>query len=73
MATLVAYNHRVGSVPLQDLFPGFAFSELWTLYVRLREGPVERQDVAMSVRVCRVDRFIETIREPRLVSCRVFG
>ena len=68
MATWVAYNHRVGSVPLQDLFPGFAFSELRTLYVRLREGPVERQDVAMSVRVCRVDRFIETIREPQLVS-----
>lgn len=68
MATLVAYNHRLGSVPLEDLFPGFQFSELRTIYVRLREGPLERQDVAMSVRVCKVDRFVELIREPQLVS-----
>jgi len=68
MATLVAYNHRLGSVPLEELFPGFQFSELRTIYVRLREGPLERQDVAMSVRVCKVDRFVELIREPQLVS-----
>ena len=68
MAMLVAYNHRLGSVPLEDLFLGFQFSELRTIYVRLREGPLERQDVAMSVRVCKVDRFVELIREPQLVS-----
>ena len=68
IATLVAYNHRLGSLPLEDLFPGFQFSELQTIYVRLRAGPLERQDVAMSVRVCKVDRFVELIREPQLVS-----
>ena len=61
MATLVAYNHRLGSVPLEGLFPGFQFSELRTIYVRLREGPLERQDVAMSGSclqggsICRID------------------